>query len=129
MPPAPVEALVALSIVCLAVEIARRDRAQPALLTGSRGWWRSPSAAARLRIRRHAVADRIPPGDIPLALLSFNVGVEAGQIGFIAAALALFGALRTLEVRPHPWMQSIPAYTIGSLASFWFLQRCAMIFG
>ena len=57
------------------------------------------------------------------------MGVEVGQIAFITAALALFAALRVLEIRLRPWMQSVPAYTIGSLASFWFLQRCAIVFG
>ena len=57
------------------------------------------------------------------------MGVEIGQIAFITAALALFAALRTLEIRARPWMQSVPAYTIGCLGSFWFLQRCAVVFG
>ena len=130
VPPAPVEALVALSIVFLAVEITQRDRGAPSL-TYRRPW---VVAFAFGLLHGFGFAGTlsqigIPPGDIPLALLSFNVGVEVGQIAFITAALALFAALRTLEVRPRPWMQSVPAYTIGSLASFWFLQRCATVFG
>ena len=130
VPPAPVEALVALSIVFLAVEIARRDRGATSLT------YRQPWVVAFAFGLLHGFGFAgtlsqigIPPGDIPLALLSFNVGVEAGQIGFIAAALALFASLRTLEIHPRPWMQSVPAYTIGPLASLWFLQRCAVIFG
>ena len=130
VPPAPVEALVALSIVFLAVEIAQRDRGA-ASLTYRRPW---VVAFAFGLLHGFGFAGTlsqigIPPGDIPLALLSFNVGVEVGQIAFITAALALFAALRTLEVHPRPWMQSIPAYAIGCLGSFWFLQRCALIFG
>ena len=130
VPPAPVEALVALSIVFLAVEIAQRDREAPSL-TYRRPW---VVAFAFGLLHGFGFAGTlsqigIPPGDIPLALLSFNVGVEVGQIAFITAALALFAALRILEVHPRPWMRSVPAYTIGSLATFWFLQRCALIFG
>ena len=88
------------------------------------------SCAASLAVSRCSETEiGIPPADIPLALLSFNLGVEAGQLAFIAAALALLGSLRTLEIRPRPWMRAAPAYTIGSLASFWFLQRCAVVFG
>ena len=130
VPPAPVEALVALSIVFLAVEIAQRDRGV-ASLTYRRPW---VVAFAFGLLHGFGFAGTlsqigIPPGDIPLALLSFNVGVEIGQIAFITAALALFAALRTLEIRARPWMQSVPAYTIGCLGSFWFLQRCAVVFG
>ena len=131
VPPAPVEALVALSIVFLAVEIAEHDAAGAESLTYRRPW---VVAFAFGLLHGFGFAGTlsqigIPPGDIPLALLSFNLGVEAGQLAFIAAALALLGSLRTLEIRPRPWMRAAPAYTIGSLASFWFLQRCAVIFG
>ena len=130
VPTAPVEALVALSIVFLAVEIAQRDRGDPSL-TYRRPWI---VAFAFGLLHGFGFAGTlseigIPPADIPLALLSFNLGVEAGQLAFIAAALALLGSLRTLEIRPRPWMRAAPAYTIGSLASFWFLQRCAVVFG
>ena len=91
VPPAPVKALVALSIVFLAVEIAQRDRGAPSLT------YRRPWVVAFASGLLHGFGFActlsqigIPPGDIPLALLSFNLGVEAGQIGFIAAALALF---------------------------------------
>lgn len=131
VPPAPVEALVALSIVFLAVEIARRDQAGAASLTRRRPW---VVAFAFGLLHGFGFAGTlsqigIPPGDIPLALLAFNVGVEAGQLGFIAAALALFASLRALEIHPRPWMHAVPAYTIGPLGSFWFLQRCTLIFG
>ncbi len=130
VPPAPVEALVALSIVFLAVEIAQHDGGAESL-TYRRPW---VVAFAFGLLHGFGFAGTlsqigIPPGDIPLALLSFNLGVEAGQLAFIAAALALLASLRTLEIRPRPWMRAAPAYTIGPLASFWFLQRCAVIFG
>jgi len=59
----------------------------------------------------------IPSGDIPLALLSFNVGVEAGQIAFVTVFLAFVYSLRTLESRWPPWTLRAPPYAIGSLAS------------
>ena len=130
VPPAPIEALVALSIVFLATELAQYERGNASLT------YRKPWLVAFAFGLLHGFGFAgtlteigIPSGDIPVALLSFNVGVEAGQLAFITASLALFYSLRTLEIRSQPWMRPVPAYTIGSFASLWFLQRCAVIFG
>jgi hypothetical protein len=56
------------------------------------------------------------------------VGVEAGQIAFVGAVLAFIYSLRTLEIQWPQWTHRVPPYAIGSLASFWFLQRCVQIF-
>ena len=67
----------------------------------------------------------LPEQSIPLALLFFNVGVEIGQLLFIAAMLAL-GALATRafsSVRPAWAWQTVSAYGIGAVAAFWTLER------
>jgi len=67
----------------------------------------------------------LPPGDVPLAFLSFNLGIEAGQLLLVAAVLALGAALkRLLELRPARLREPI-AYGIGGLAGFWFIERLA----
>jgi len=125
----PVEAVIALSIMFLAVELAQHHRGADGLT------YRKPWLVAFMFGLLHGFGFAgtltqigIPAGDIPLALLSFNIGVEAGQLGFIAVVVALVYSLRTLEITPPAWARSIPAYAIGSFASFWFLDRCALIF-
>ena len=64
----------------------------------------------------------LPQQAIPLALLFFNVGVELGQLMFIAAVL---GGARILNAtRPLPeWSPRLAAYVIGSVAAFWVFER------
>ena len=71
----------------------------------------------------------LPRQDLPLALLSFNVGVEIGQLGFIALVLALERSFRVLEIRWPRWAQALPGYTVGSLGAFWTVQRLALLLG
>ena len=65
----------------------------------------------------------LPAGEIPLALLSFNLGIEVGQLAFVLAVLALRRALRTLIVRLPGWVEWVPVYAMGSLAGYWWLDR------
>ena len=130
VPPAPVEALIALSIVFLAVELVQYERGQmrlthrkPWLVTFAFGLLHGFGFAGALS------QIGLPSDDIPMALLSFNLGVEAGQLAFIAVALVVFAALRRVELRPQPWMRLVPAYIIGTLASLWFVERCALLIG
>ena len=68
----------------------------------------------------------LPAGHIPMALLFFNVGVEIGQLLFVAVVLSL-AALVRLGRRPLPqWSALIPPYLIGSLAMFWVIQRASV---
>src|SRR5262249_60886588 len=71
----------------------------------------------------------LPRAEIPLALLMFNVGVEAGQLLFVALILLLERAFRVLEVRWPRVVQALPAYTVGSLGAFWTIQRVAWLLG
>jgi hypothetical protein len=67
----------------------------------------------------------LPETDIPLALLLFNLGVEAGQLLFVAAVLALLWCGRRLAASAPRWLQDAPAYAVGSLAAFWLIVRVA----
>jgi hypothetical protein len=68
----------------------------------------------------------LPANSIPLALLFFNIGVEIGQLLFIAAVLAatrlLFIAAKASRVELRR-AAVVPAYLIGGIASYWVLER------
>jgi len=70
----------------------------------------------------------LPPNDIPLALLLFNVGVEVGQLLFIGAVLALIALFHRLAGATPPLAPRLTAYGIGALASFWVIERVSGIF-
>jgi len=130
VPPAPVEALIAVTILVVAVELTR----EPA---GREGWMRrAPWLMAFVFGLLHGlgfagalVQVGLPAGEIPLALLSFNVGIEAGQLLFVAVVIVGRAAVRAL---PGRWLQAagarVPAYAIGSLAAFWVIDRVRAIF-
>ena len=121
--PALVEALIALSIIFVAVEIVRAQRGEAGITAH---WpWLVAFGFGLLHGLGFASALRelgLPAGDIPLALFLFNVGVELGQILFIAACFAVWWPLRHLA-RERRWAPLVPAYAIGGLAAFWFLSR------
>lgn len=128
LPAAPIEATIALSIVLLACELLGRQRSQESL---TRRW---PWVVAFCFGLLHglgfasALADLgLPPGDVPLALLAFNAGVELGQLAFITVVLALIQLAERIRIpaaiRSHA--RPAAAYTIGTVASFWFFERLA----
>ena len=66
----------------------------------------------------------LPQGDIPLALLAFNLGVEAGQLAFVAVVLGVLSVGKRMFSTAFPrWIGLVPAYAIGSVAAFWTLER------
>ena len=71
----------------------------------------------------------LPHHELPLALVSFNVGVELGQLGFIALILALERSFQILEVHWPRWVEALPGYTVGSLGAFWTIQRVTLLLG
>ena len=70
----------------------------------------------------------IPEQAVPLALLFFNVGVELGQLLFIAAVFGFAWLVRLTAVSVPPIWQRTVAYGIGSVAAFWVVERTVAIF-
>ncbi len=124
MPGAPTEAVIALSILFLAVELVHSREGRLTLTE------RIPWAVALAFGLVHglgfagALAEvGLPQQEIPLALLMFNVGVETGQILFVSLVLLLIAAIKRVPVKwPQGSWRLLP-YTIGSIAAFWTLQR------
>lgn len=128
VPGPPVEATIALSILLLACEIVRIRRGQPSL---TRRW---PWVVAFTFGLLHgfgfagALAEiGLPKSDIPLALFAFNVGVELGQLVFIAGVLGAMALARRVPLPTVILRHAYPAVTfgIGTLAAFWFIERVA----
>ncbi len=69
----------------------------------------------------------LPAEEIPFALLFFNVGIEAGQLAFIAVMIGLI-ALLGKKLAQRAWLEQVSAYAIGSLAVFWVIERSAALF-
>jgi hypothetical protein len=67
----------------------------------------------------------LPTRAIPVALLFFNVGVEVGQLVFVAAVLTFFAAATRVPRRWPQWVEGLPAYAIGGVAMFWVIDRVA----
>jgi hydrogenase/urease accessory protein HupE len=128
MPSAPVEAIIALSIVFVAAEIVRSRRGEHGLT--ERAPWIVAFTFGLLHGFGFAGALAqvgLPPHDIPLALLLFNVGVEAGQLAFVGAVLTVIALLRRTRFTFPRWTQLVPPYAIGSVAMFWVIQRIAAL--
>jgi hydrogenase/urease accessory protein HupE len=126
-PPAPpIEAAIALSILFLGPEILRAREGKTSFTL--RHPWVVAFAFGLLHgfgFASALSAAGLPPADIPLALVSFNVGVELGQLAFVALVLLVSHGLRTLRIRwPRP-VERLPAYVVGSLGAFWLVQRLA----
>jgi hydrogenase/urease accessory protein HupE len=121
---APVEAVIALSIVFVAAEIVRGKDGEEGI--AARSPWIVAFAFGLLHGFGFAGALSevgLPGNAIPLALLFFNIGVEAGQLLFVAAVVAFLNiARRPIASTPH-WVRLAPAYAIGSVAMFWTLER------
>jgi hydrogenase/urease accessory protein HupE len=126
VPAAPVEATIALSIVFLACELLRAPalrsdvtRAYPWLVAFSFGLLHGLGFAGAL------AEIGLPHGEIPLALFSFNAGVELGQLAFIAAVLSLKHLARRLVQSMPNWAPRGVAYAIGCTAAYWVFERLA----
>ncbi|MGD2166646.1 MAG: HupE/UreJ family protein [Gammaproteobacteria bacterium] len=129
LPSAPVEAIIALSILFLATELARREqrgaRSVPDDLAERAPWIVAFSFGLLHGLGFAGALSEIglPENAIPLSLLFFNVGVEIGQLAFVACILALGWAARTLSVRGPDWLAQLAAYAIGSVAALWLFER------
>jgi len=129
VPSSLIEVFIAASVLLLAVELTTRSPDRPSLLR--RKPWLVALAFGLLHGMGFAGALAeigLPDDEIPLALFAFNVGIELGQLAFVAVILAGEALLRRpIELAPS-WLRQLPAYTIGSLAVYWVLERTAAIF-
>ncbi|MEM8574483.1 MAG: HupE/UreJ family protein [Pseudomonadota bacterium] len=127
IPPAPVEAVIALSIMFVAAEILRQTGPETGFT--KRAPWLVAFAFGLLHGLGFGGALKeigLPQSDVPLALLTFNLGVEAGQLLFVFAVLGAGAVVRKLVSFERPWLRTAVGYGIGSLAAVWFVQRVAL---
>ena len=128
IPQAPVEAVIALSIMFVAAETIRQSRHETDL--ASRAPWIVAFAFGLLHGLGFGGALKeigLPQSDVPLALLTFNLGVEAGQLLFVLTLLALKAIINRLLAFKPTWARTVTSYGIGSLAAVWFVQRLALM--
>ena len=132
VPSAPVEAVIALSIMFVAAEALHARAGRPGLTA------RTPWIVAFVFGLLHgfgfasALAQvGLPQTAIPLALVLFNVGVELGQLAFVALMLGLAVLLQRWRWRERwpAWVDAVPPYAIGGCAAYWTLERVASFFG
>lgn len=124
VPQAPVEAIIALSIIFVASEILHGLEGRPGITQASP--WIVAFVFGLLHGFGFAGALTeigLPQQSVPLALLFFNVGVEVGQILFIAVVGLLALGLRSIKRQRPQWMVRVPAYGIGGISAFWFVER------
>ena len=127
VPQRPVEAVIALSIVFVACEIVHRRQGYSGLT--ERWPWIVALTFGLLHGLGFAGALSevgLPQGHIPLALLFFSVGVETGQLMFIAAVLSLGAVVQRVRIPLPRWGEFVPPYAIGTVAMFWIIQRVAL---
>lgn len=123
LPARPVEAVIALSIMFLALELVGPQE-QPSLT--KRYPWAIAFAFGLFHGFGFAEALRaigVPEGEVPAALLAFNLGVEAGQLAVVAAVLTVLAAVQRLSARALAPALRAAAYAIGITASYWLIER------
>jgi hypothetical protein len=124
VPAAPTEAIIALSILFLASEIVHKHNGAIGITE------RYPWVIAFLFGLFHGLGFAgalseigVPQHEVPLALLMFNVGVESGQLVFIAVVLGLMALLSRLPLTAPKGAWRVLPYAIGSVAAFWTIER------
>jgi len=124
VPAAPTEAIIALSILFLATEIVHKHNGQfsltetyPWVIAFIFGLFHGLGFAGALS------EIGVPQHEVPLALFMFNVGVETGQLLFIAVVLSLIAMLKRLPVTAPQGVWRLLPYSIGSVAAFWTIER------
>ncbi|MFM7785735.1 MAG: HupE/UreJ family protein, partial [Gammaproteobacteria bacterium] len=118
-----IEFLIATSIFVIAVELARG--------ADERHWLRRrPWAAAGLFGLLHGMGFAgalrevgLPAHEIPLALLTFNIGIEVGQLLFVALVLGFMALWRGSRFAATPGVAWVPVYVIGVLSAYWCIER------
>lgn len=130
LPPRPVEILIALSILFLALDLARAASSAnpPATLT-----FRKPWLVAFVFGLLHGFGFAgalseigLPPEARGWALFLFNLGVECGQLLFVGAVLSVLALVRLRLRDRRPWPQTYKhgvATALGGVAAYWVLDR------
>jgi HupE / UreJ protein len=124
-----VDCIIALSIVFLAAENLHVQKGRMSL---SARWPWIASFGFGL-IHGVGFADALnalgmPQREIPPALLCFNVGVELGQLMFVAVWFAVLGMLRRLACKLPTSLLPAPAYALGIAGAWWFVERLVALF-
>lgn len=126
VPQAPVETVIALSIVFVASEILHSRQGRMGLTL------RAPWIVAFSFGLMHGLGFAsglseagLPDGHIPTALLFFSIGVEVGHFLFIGFVLSIIALAVRVKLRAPRWAQLVPPYAIGGMAMFWVIQRIA----
>jgi hydrogenase/urease accessory protein HupE len=124
VPGPPVEAVIALSILFLASELVKVNRGIPSL-TACYPWVVAFTFGLLHGFGFAGALGEVglPRNEVPLALLMFNVGVELGQLLFIAVMLAIAWSLNRLRREWPTWLRQAPAYGIGGIAALWLIER------
>jgi hypothetical protein len=126
---APVEATIALSIAYVAAEVVNARQGRASLVR--RAPWVMAFGFGLLHGLGFAGALSevgLPAHAIPLALLLFNIGIEIGQLTFVALLLLSAGALWRMAPGLVSRLSWAPPHVIGSLACFWLIERVQAIF-
>jgi hydrogenase/urease accessory protein HupE len=129
VPAPPLNTAIALSILFLGPEIVRTWRGETSFTI--RHPWVVAFAFGLLHGFGFATAltnAGLPRQDLPLALVSFNVGVELGQLGFIVVVLAIRRTLTVLQARWTDRLKLLPGYAVGAIGAFWTIERVAALF-
>ena len=129
-PVLPLNVAIALSILFLGPEIVRVWRGETSFTI--RHPWVVAFAFGLLHGFGFASAltsAGLPRAELPLALLSFNFGVEIGQLSFVLLVLLLERSFKILEIEWPRILQQLPGYAVGSLGAFWTIQRMVILLG
>ncbi|MEE4164019.1 MAG: HupE/UreJ family protein [Woeseiaceae bacterium] len=124
VPGPPVEAIIALSIVFVASEVVQGLRGREGLT--ARAPWIVAFSFGLLHGLGFAGALAevgLPQVAIPVALLMFNVGVEVGQLVFVAMVVSLQAIVARFVTLRGDWITGATAYGIGAVAAFWTIER------
>ena len=128
VPSRPVEAAIALSIAFVCVEIIHARQGRKGLT------YHYPWVVAFAFGLLHGLGFAgalseigLAQPEIPVALLFFNIGVEIGQLMFVAVVIGVIWGMKRLPFEPGEWTRAVPVYVIGTLATYWFIERVAAI--